>query len=213
LTGSPRWSPDGNYLAFDSRPEGTSSIYVIASSGGQPKRVTTGPGDNVLPSWSRDGKWIYFASTRSGEWQVWRTAWDGSGAPAQMTRAGGIAPFESLDGKSVYYAKGLNSPGLWTVPTSGGPEEPLVPELKAGWWGCWAVASGGIYYVDPETSGEGANVLLFDPATRRTSTVARVAMKPPFSDSGFSASLDGRWLLVTQTDHSGSDIMLVQNFR
>ncbi len=32
--GSPRWSPDGRQIAFDSRPSGLSSIYVINASGG-----------------------------------------------------------------------------------------------------------------------------------------------------------------------------------
>jgi len=33
--------------------------------------------------------------------------------PQQLTRHGGFAAFESLDGKTVYYAKDRDVPGLW----------------------------------------------------------------------------------------------------
>ena len=212
LTGSPRWSPDSRNLAFDSRPGGKSNIYVIASAGGQPRRVTAGPADNVVPSWSQDGKWIYFASTASGAWQVWKVTADGSGKTVQLSHTGGFAAFESPDGSYVYYAKGSSSPGLWRVPSSGGMEELVLPDLKPGYWGCWGVAEDGIYFVDPVANGK-FEVRLFDPVTRKTATAAALPGEPPFGDSGFSVSRDGRWFLFTQTDQSGSDIVLVNNFR
>ena len=212
LTGSPRWSPDGKYLAFDSRPEGTSDIYVVGARGGSPRRVTTGPADNVLPSWSQDGKWIYFASNRTGSWELWKLATDQSGTPVQLTRSGGFSAFESLDGAYVYYAKGPNTPGLWRRPTGEGKEELVVPQLKAGLWGCWGVAKNGIYFVDPDAA-EGAAIRLVDPITMKISTITTLPAKPPFSDSGFAVSRDGSRFLFTQTDHSGSDITLVNDFR
>ena len=39
LTGTPRWSPDGLWVAFDSRPEGQPDIFVIASEGDE-RRLT-----------------------------------------------------------------------------------------------------------------------------------------------------------------------------
>ena len=38
LTGTPRWSPDGMNIAFDTRPEGQADIYVVSSIGGTPRR-------------------------------------------------------------------------------------------------------------------------------------------------------------------------------
>jgi Tol biopolymer transport system component len=62
LTGSPRWSPDGRQIAFDSRAAGNTDVYVISAEGGNPRRLTTEAFNEALPSWSRDGAWIYFCS-------------------------------------------------------------------------------------------------------------------------------------------------------
>ena len=72
--GTPRWSPDGRWLALDARVEGSSEIYVMAADGGTPRRVTTPSKgvSNYIPSWSRDGHWIYFTSNRSGRHEIWK---------------------------------------------------------------------------------------------------------------------------------------------
>ena len=82
-TGTPRWSPDGRRIAFDARLGRDGDIHVMDADGGAPRRVTTEPSDDVVPSWSRDGRWIYFASNRSGRWEVWKVAgrrWTGGAA-------------------------------------------------------------------------------------------------------------------------------------
>jgi dipeptidyl aminopeptidase/acylaminoacyl peptidase len=59
---SPRWSPDGEKLAFISARDGESQIWTIDVSSGALKKVTsisTGAGD---PVWSPDGKWLAFPS-------------------------------------------------------------------------------------------------------------------------------------------------------
>ena len=103
--GTPRWSPDGQQIAFDSNPRGNSDIYVVKADGGRPCRLTTGNYAEVAPSWSRDGRWIYFASDQTGAWQVWKMPAEGGGA-VQVTKQGGFAALESYDGKTLYYAKG-----------------------------------------------------------------------------------------------------------
>src|SRR2546426_2666769 len=59
---SPRWSPDGEKLAFISARDGEDQIWTIDVSSGALKKITTlstGAGD---PVWSPDGKWLAFTS-------------------------------------------------------------------------------------------------------------------------------------------------------
>jgi len=214
LTGSPRWSEDGQYLAFDSRPGGNADIYVISATGGSPRRITTEPSEEAVPSWSKDGNWIYFASNRTGTWQVWKAPGQkgSTNKAVQVTHHGGFAAFESADGKWVFYAKGRDLPGLWRVAVDGGEESEIVQELKEGYWGYWMPGENGIYFIDLRPSSR-AGVEFFRFATRRIEQLGTLDKEPPFGDAGFSVSRDGRWILYTQVDGSGSDIMLVENFR
>src|SRR5437588_1434588 len=59
---SPRWSPDGEKLAFVSARDGEDQVWTIDVSSGALKKISsisTGAGD---PVWSPDGNWIAFAS-------------------------------------------------------------------------------------------------------------------------------------------------------
>ncbi|MGA2264062.1 MAG: winged helix-turn-helix domain-containing protein, partial [Acidobacteriota bacterium] len=52
LTGTPRWSPDGRWIAYDSRSsdpgrEGNADIYVVGAAGGAPRRLTMDAAENV----------------------------------------------------------------------------------------------------------------------------------------------------------------------
>jgi len=76
--GSPKWSPDGQFIVFDARPEGNAArIYTVPAGGGPVKQLTNDPSDDHVPFWSRDN-WIYFGSSRGGGTQVFRMRPNGS---------------------------------------------------------------------------------------------------------------------------------------
>ena len=124
--GSPRWSPDSRRLVFDAKPEMHTDLFMIDADGGKSRRLTSGPSEDILPSWSRDGAWIYFCSDQSGDRQIWKMPAEG-GEAVQVTSKGGFEAVESPDGQTLYYSK-TNAAGLWATPTAGG-EERAVPEL------------------------------------------------------------------------------------
>ena len=217
-TGTPRWSPDNRNIVFDSRVGDNPEVFVVNTSVGSLRRITEQPSEDVVASWSRDGRWIYFASNRGGEMQVWKTPFPGdraeAGAAVQVTRHGGFAAFESPDGKFVYYAKSRSvENAIWRIPAGGGEETPVIENMSSG-WGHWAVVNKGIYFVDPvEISSTETrwDVKFFDFDSREVSRVGRLRHRPPIEDAGFAVSPDGRWILSAQEETS-SDLMLVENF-
>jgi Tol biopolymer transport system component len=101
--GSSSWSPDSQEIAFHAFPEGHAAVYVVGAQVGRLRRLTTSTSNETAPSWSRDGKWIYFVSDNTGALQVWKIPAEG-GQAVQVTKKGGLAaPVESPDGKTIYY--------------------------------------------------------------------------------------------------------------
>jgi tricorn protease len=60
----PKFSPDGQSIAFSSDREGNMDVYVIPSQGGAAKRLTIHSADDTVLDWAPDGKSILFASQR-----------------------------------------------------------------------------------------------------------------------------------------------------
>ncbi len=58
---TPRFSPDGRWLAFTGQDEGGQEVYVMPALGGSPKRLTYFGGDCSVVGWTRDGR-VIFAS-------------------------------------------------------------------------------------------------------------------------------------------------------
>jgi len=208
--GTPRWSPDGRSIAFDSDKEGQIDIYVLGVAGGLPRRLTSEASFDAVPSWSGDGRWVYFGSNRTGGFQVWRVPADG-GPAIQVTKNGGFAAFESPDGSRLYYAK-FDASGIWTVPASGGEEQPVYDLPPTGHWGYWDIGRRGLYVVNPEAKPR-PTIELFDLATRRVTRIAELERQPIQWTSGFSVARDERSILYSQWEREGSDIMLVEGFR
>ncbi|MED3551492.1 S9 family peptidase [Cytobacillus praedii] len=65
---SPRWSPDGQKVAFVSDRSGKGQIYVLDIKGGEARQLTTCPNGAANPVWSPDGMKIAFnAALKNGE--------------------------------------------------------------------------------------------------------------------------------------------------
>jgi Tol biopolymer transport system component/DNA-binding winged helix-turn-helix (wHTH) protein len=205
--GTPRWSPDSLSVAFDATTPNGSKIVTMNLHGGAPLILTPDAFHSVCPSWSHDGKWVYFASPRSGEWQVWKVP-AGGGSPVQVTQHGGHAALESPDGEYVYYAKTqMAEPEIWRVPVNGGPEAPL-PLVHPGTWASWQIVDDGILFVGPSL-GHQAVLSFYDFARQRTTTVT-VLNRVPF---WLGATPDGRTVAFDQPGQEQAQAMLVENFR
>lgn len=207
--GRARWSPNGHYLAFEFHPNERSEIYVAEVPGGVPRLLPTIPGaDNLSPSWSRDGKSIYFASKRGTEpFQLWKMPVQG-GSPTKLTNNGGISPAESPDGRFLYYSK-YEQGGVWRMPVQGGSETEVLPEVDGGGWPNWAISSQGIYFLKFGKFPH-ATIEFLEFATNKSMPIWTLAREPGW---GLSLSHDGKSIVYVQNEFAESDIMLVKNFR
>ena len=221
LAGSPRWSPDGKQIVFDCRPEGNADIYVVSAEGGQWRRLTDDPAEDIVPSWSRDGRWIYFSSNRpaegksgegrSGRLQIWKMPADG-GAAIQMTQEGGFEPMESPDGRWVYFTQYRGSSSIRRMPAAGGDETALFDFHQKGYSRFWTATNEGVYFAVANSNTQSA-IKFFNFSTGIEKTLASIDRVMPSGVSGLTVSSDGKWLLFPLYSQRGSDLMMIENFR
>jgi dipeptidyl aminopeptidase/acylaminoacyl peptidase len=131
LTDDPQISPDGAQIAFvrteidRDRYEYHRSIWLASTSGGEPRRLTNGPGDSA-PRWSPDGRTLAFLrgpaapaqpksreerDTGKAQAQLWLLPLEG-GEPRQLThlRHGAGAAVWAPDGGSIAFAAQTGQP-------------------------------------------------------------------------------------------------------
>ena len=201
--GSPRWSPDGRWIAFDAKRGRTPAVFIVPAEGGSTVARVEDQYENVVPSWSLDSQWIYFASNRTGEDQVWKIPAQG-GQAVQVTRHGGFAAIESSDGRTMYYAKTrFENPEIWQVPTQGGTESLVSPMLRPGIWANWAVTQSGILFLGSE-AGESHLLEFFDFASRSVQPIGTLD-RPSF---WLSASPDGTSAWYTEGEQEVTNAAL-----
>lgn len=204
-TGSPSWSPDGTQIAFDSLAAGNFDIWVVDANGGRLRRVTDNPAGDAAPNWSADGKWIYFMSLRTDASEIWKAP-AGGGTAVQVTRNGGYYALESTDGRTLFYTKAGYSGKLWKSGLDGSGETAIVDGVISR---SFVVASDRAYYLHVETGGAiGLRGRMLATGEDFPITIIR---KPV--NLGLSLSPDGRYILYSQVDHAGSDLVLVDNFQ
>jgi Tol biopolymer transport system component len=201
--GSPRWSPDSQRLAFDSRESGRPEIYIVDTAERLPRKLVTSLADVSTPSWSHDGKWIYFQST-SAE-RIFRCP-AGGGEAVMVSAEAGSYPVESDSGDSVYFF----SPEKRTLrvvalnPIGTASEVDGLPRLDDR--SHYTVVAGGIYFVPADQI---RSIRYLDFATRKVSVAVDLNKE---NMNGLSVSPDGQWILYTQVGAENADLMLVDHF-
>ena len=120
---APRFSNDGNKIAFSIIRGGNTDIYVMDLRSRQLSRLTSDPGIDTSPSFSPDGSQIVFNSDRSGQARLYVMRADGSGQ-RPISRGGGTytAPAWSPTGNLIAFTKsggGRFSTGVMNADGSG----------------------------------------------------------------------------------------------
>jgi tricorn protease len=101
--GSAAISPTGKRVVFGARGD----VFTVPAKDGAVRNLTRTPGIREFrPAWSPDGRWIAYLSDRTGEYELYVRAHDGSGEERRITTDGDTWRFEPLwspDSKKLAY--------------------------------------------------------------------------------------------------------------
>lgn len=189
---APSWSPDGREIVFYSYRSGNRDVWVVPSSGGPARQLTTNEGTDWMPAWSPDGREIAYASRDDGD-AIWVMPATG-GEPRKVSDAGGAGPAWSPDGQWLVVQKRGE---LYRVKRDGGDEVRLGQGSRAhvtrdGRWIFYNIVGG-----PRETHDLYARSVSDGTARRLTSLGGR----PGRLGTGFAA--DDRYLYFTWLEDVG----------
>jgi Tol biopolymer transport system component len=139
------FSPDSRYIAYDRRPDEMSperDIYLMSIDTGQETPLVQHPADDYLLGWSLDGKWIVFASDRTGALGLWVVGISGTktlGEP-QLVRPGidRVLPVGLTREGALYYGVVRATEDVYIAdldPTTGkvtGPPRKAIEQFEGG---------------------------------------------------------------------------------
>ncbi len=112
----PRFSPDGNWIAFSSNRDGNYDVFVVPATGGKPRQLTFHTADDNVVGWTPDSQKVLFSSVRgNGAFPTVATL-------LEVSLEGGVEqPVPTDWGSSASYSAGwqeagLHAPSLGLVP-------------------------------------------------------------------------------------------------
>jgi eukaryotic-like serine/threonine-protein kinase len=114
------WSPDGKMLAFvETNPKTNQDIWILHVADNKAEPFIKTPFNEGAPQFSPDGRWLAYASDRSGRWEVYVQPYPGQGGKLQISNDGGKEPLWNHNGKELFYRNGdkMMVVGVSTQPT------------------------------------------------------------------------------------------------
>ncbi len=104
--GTPRFSPDGGWIAYSSNQDGNVDVWAIPAAGGEPRRLTWHPGADLVQDWTPDSKAVLFTSGRAVHTtrftQLFTVSLEG-GMPIRLPIPNAARASYSPDGSHIVY--------------------------------------------------------------------------------------------------------------
>jgi eukaryotic-like serine/threonine-protein kinase len=201
--GSPHWSPDNRRIVFDGVDGGQSAIWLVNADGSYLHRLNDSTRREYMPTWSRDGHWIYYTALKDGSDQLVKQNPD-AGILIEINGNVLFDAREALDGQSVYSQ--TNGLKITRLPLAGGAPV-VVPQLASfNVSRYWTIAGNHFYFA---SSKEGISTLQrFDLASHALKTLGPVFYGLMAGTLGLAVDPSEHYLVIVQRDQRRSTIML-----
>ena len=218
LVGLPVWSPDGKHIAFYSqndRDSDRTGIWLVSPDGTGLRLMTPG---GAFPTWSWDGRFLYYAIQRDGQFHIEKVPIEG-GEPVTVRTDNAISPAVPPDGDALYYvvmypASGATGVEIRVARPENGPSERLlhVPASQ--------VVTKSVRAFQPTISPDGTTLAIFLQEGRGTNLFALPTAGGPMrrlTDFGerrviivrrVSWSLDGKFLYAAVGEAEEDTVLL-----
>lgn len=145
---SPKWSPDGRFIAYVSFEGNRSAIKIVDVARGSIKKVSNFPGINGAPAWSPDGKSLAVVLSKDGTPNLYIVSLiDNSLQRITKSRAIDTEPYWSPDGKSL----------VFTSNRGGGPQ---IYRVLLGTGEVSRLTFDGDYNATPSITPDGNNLVM-----------------------------------------------------
>ena len=226
---NPTFSPDGDKVAFLRFSGNQINLWTVSKIGADEKQLTTDDvwfdGFDMLPynraqikdySWSPDSGNLIYCSKKSGSWNVWKVASDGSGEPQQIEHNTDpnlklVSPLWSPDGKRVVSVSNNIEKNIWNIQATNGEKRDIIfsslSVLKLiGWTQSGnliiAMREGGEYLTKPA----GIRLLQISADGNRRSEIAEI--ESAYFDN-LRLSPDGQKIAVATHEDGKDNIQIV----
>ena len=141
----PKFSPDGNWIAFTGQYDGDEQVYIMPTDGGVPKQLTFYPArgplaprwgyDNQVYGWAPDGKKVFFRSLRdanggSVETALYIVGIEG-GLPEKLPMPSSGAGDFTADGTKMVYSPLFRDFRTWKRYEGGWAQDLYIFDLQS----------------------------------------------------------------------------------
>ncbi len=181
---SPRFSPDGNSIAFSAQYDGNTDVFLMSIQGGAPKRLTYHPSLDQVEGFTPDGKSVLFSSSRDVFTNRYRKLFTVSidgGFPEALPIPNGLRASYSADGTKIAYIpigerfnqwknyRGGTCSRVWIYDVND-HSVMMVPQPEGRCNDTDPVFVGGRVFFRSDRNGE-FNLYSFDPSSKKISQI------------------------------------------
>jgi len=198
----PAWSPLGDWIGY----QAMDGIWVVPSRGGKARRINKSAMAAIAPTWSSNGRSIYYSLLSNGQFVLWRMPLTGENAERVTTSTEfQQAPSVSDDGRLLAFSTKREARHLLFLNLETRLESIVESSSRDDWYPALAPDRSAVFFVSNRwgrTAGIWKQALSGDTPTGDA--------QPVVTHGGDAASIevspDGRWLVYCLMDGQAREV-------